>query len=645
MRFSTTFLDEIRARLPISDVVGRRVNWDRRKSQPGRGDFWACCPFHDEKTPSFHAEDRKGRYYCFGCNASGDIFTFMVESAGLTFPEAVERLAGDAGVAMPKVGAQDLRREQRRGELADVMELAAAYFEDRLQGLDGSAARGYLTDRGVSAAAQKKFRIGFAPGDRRALKAHLAGNEISMEQMIEAGLLVAGEDIAQPYDRFRDRIMFPITDPRGRVIAFGGRAMNPEARAKYLNSPETPLFQKRRVLYNFAAAREAARGCGALIAVEGYMDVIALTGAGLAHVVAPLGTALTPEQLGKMWRLSGEPVLCFDGDRAGLAAAHRAADMALAHLRPGYSLKFAILPQGADPDDLVRSEGAEAFSAIIEQARPLVDMVWQKQIESGDWTTPERRALLEQKISAILREISHEAVRRHYKEHLRARLRSFQNARTPSFRRHEARGFGRARQEGPERFDTRRPGASRSAATEALKTSALVRGGPGHAPQREALLVLALVTHPHILERHGERFSLAEFSTPALDRLRREILDIAADCDPLDTVSMTAQLRQSGAFEEVERLRSRLTHKADWFIGSDAAPGDAETAWLHMLSLHEKSSTLRRELRAAERALSQEGTEENFNRLRALNAELATSEGREAVIEGFGEASNRGSGS
>src|SRR5688572_3181803 len=265
MKFSPELLDEIRNRVRVSSVIGRRVQWDRRKSVPARGDFWACCPFHNEKTPSFHADDRKGRYYCFGCRQMGDIFTFLVEKEGLSFPEAVERLAQEAGVTLPKPNAGDDEREARRASLYDVMEMAAAFFEAELQSARGSKARGYLSDRGVVAAVQQAFRLGYAPDDRQALRGHLAQKNVTLEQMIEAGLVISGEDIPVAFDRFRDRVMFPIRDVRGKVIAFGGRALSSDVQPKYLNSPETPLFHKGRVLYNLDQARAKAHETSTII--------------------------------------------------------------------------------------------------------------------------------------------------------------------------------------------------------------------------------------------------------------------------------------------------------------------------------------------------------------------------------------------
>ena len=356
MRFPNSFLDEIRARLPASAVVGRKVKLRKQ----GR-EFAGLSPFNAEKTPSFFVNDGKGKWFDFSAGKNGDIFTFVMETEGLSFPEAVERLAGEAGVPMPARDPEAEAREKERATLYDVLELATQFFEAALNARTGAAARGYLTGRDIGPDLQRKFRLGYAPADRSALKEHLSGKGISQEQMIAAGLLVSGPDIPVSFDRFRERVIFPITDFRGRIVAFGGRALSADVPAKYLNSPETELFHKGTLLYNGANARHAARDAGSVVVVEGYVDVIRMVAAGFANTVAPLGTALTERQLDILWRLADEPILCFDGDKAGLRAAHRAADLALPQLRPGKSLRFALLPGGQDPDDLIRASGPEAM--------------------------------------------------------------------------------------------------------------------------------------------------------------------------------------------------------------------------------------------------------------------------------------------
>ena len=345
MRFTPQFLDELRARLPVSEVVGRRVKLRKQ----GR-EFIGLSPFNKEKSPSFTVNDQKGFFHDFSSGKHGDIFGFVMETEGVAFPEAVERLAQLAGVPLPKVTHEDEQRDARRKTLHDVMELAAKFFEATLASRAGAKARGYLADRSLDPATQIKFRLGYATNERFALKEHLGSHGIPVEDMVEAGLLVSGDDIPLPFDRFRDRVMFPITDLRGRVIAFGGRALEKDAQAKYLNSPETPLFHKGATLYNIASARQAAHDGAPVIAVEGYVDVIAMVMAGFAATVAPLGTALTEDQLALLWKMADEPVLCFDGDNAGLRAAYRAVELAMPRLKPGKSLKFALLPQGQDPD-------------------------------------------------------------------------------------------------------------------------------------------------------------------------------------------------------------------------------------------------------------------------------------------------------
>src|SRR5215467_5187928 len=420
MRFTPQFLDELKARLPVSEVVGRRVKLVRS----GR-EFKGLSPFNKEKTPSFFVNDQKQAWFDFSSGKNGSIFDFVMESEGVSFPEAVERLAQMAGVPLPQVSREDEARDARRKTLHDVMELAAKFFQDTLASRTGAKARGYLADRGLDPATQLKFRLGYASGERFALKEHLGSHGIPVEDMVETGLLISGDDIPVPFDRFRDRVMFPITDLRGRVIAFGGRALEKDAQAKYLNSPETSLFHKGGTLYNIATARQAAHDGATLIAVEGYVDVIAMVSAGFGATVAPLGTALTEDQLGLLWKMADEPVLCFDGDGAGVRAAYRAVDLAMPRIKPGKSLRFALLPQGQDPDDLVRSGGREAVQEVLGGARPLADMLWARETEGHSFDTPERRAALEARVNELTGQITDQAVRKYYRQDFAARLANF----------------------------------------------------------------------------------------------------------------------------------------------------------------------------------------------------------------------------
>jgi DNA primase len=380
---SPAFLDELRARIPVSGVVGRRVKLVRA----GR-EMKGCCPFHNEKTPSFYVNDEKGFYHCFGCGAHGDVIRFMTDNMGLPFMEAVKQLAAEAGLDVPAPTPEAKAKAEVAESLADLTARAAGWFQAQLAGEAGAAARAYLERRGLKPGIVKQFGLGFSLDSRTALRSHL--KDATADKLLEAGLIGRGED-GETFDRFRGRLMFPIRDRRGRVIGFGGRALG-DVQPKYLNSADGPLFDKGRLLYNLDQAGPAARKAGRLIVVEGYMDVIGLAQAGIAEAVAPLGTAMTEAQLGLAWRLVDEPVLCFDGDAAGGRAAIRAAMRALPLLKPGKSLRIATLPAGQDPDDICRTGGAPAFEAVLAGAVPLIDHVWASETSGLETATPERRA-------------------------------------------------------------------------------------------------------------------------------------------------------------------------------------------------------------------------------------------------------------
>src|SRR5262245_38139894 len=508
MRFPSQFLDELRARLPVSEVVGRRV----RLKKAGR-EWKGRSPFNKEQTPSFFVNDQKMAWFDFSSGKNGSIFDFVMMTEGLTFPEAVERLAAQAGIPLPKISQAEEARDERRKTLNDIVELAAKFFEATLAARAGAKGRGYLADRGLDPATQVKFRLGYAPAERFALKEHLGKAGIATEDLIEAGLLVAGGDIPVPYDRFRDRVMFPIADLRGRTIAFGGRALEKDAPAKYLNSPETPLFHKGATLYNGAAARQAAHDGAPIVVVEGYVDVIAMVTAGYEGAVAPLGTALTEDQLALIWKMTDEPVLCFDGDGAGRRAAYRAVDLALPYIKPGKTVKFALLPEGQDPDDLLRSCWREVATEVIEAALPLADVLWQRETEAVGFDTPERRAGLDQRIAEVTNQINDPSVRKYYRQDLDERVRAlFAPAQRPA---NENRRGWEGRSASNDRWKGRgRTPASRdipAVPSPRLAASPIVRGMRTSLPPREALILLALVNHPWLLDTHAEELADLEF--------------------------------------------------------------------------------------------------------------------------------------
>jgi DNA primase len=635
MRFTPSFLDDLRQRLPVSEVVGRRVKLRRQ----GR-EYAGLSPFNKEKTPSFFVNDQKGFYHCFSSGKHGDVFRFLMETDGVTFPEAVERVAEMAGVALPKESPEEARRQEVRASLLDVMEMAAAFFEGELQGRGGAAARGYLAGRALSPQTQSAFRLGFAPADRTALKRHLAGRGVPVADMVEAGLMVAGDDIPEPFDRFRDRIIFPIEDSRGRVIAFGGRAMQADAPAKYLNSPETPLFHKGATLYNHHRARAAAHTAGTVVAVEGYVDVIALSAAGISHVVAPLGTALTAEQMELLWRMAPEPILCFDGDKAGRRAGFRAIETALPLLQPGRSLRFAFLPEGQDPDDLVRSEGRGAVEAAFAGAAPLVDMLWAREFDAGPTDTPERAAAFERRLKDGLASIRDDTVRRHYQIAIEGRLARF--GRPPADARRRS---GPGRRDGPGRRGGRANWTPHAADAPPLAPSATLRQSPMMGPSagrpsgREAALTLALVNHPALLDELAEAFAELDLTTRDLDRLRRAVLDAYA-AGATDRDALRARLAAGEDASALSRAEGALL-AGDWWVGPGADPADVSMAWRHAAALHVKVRALNTELRAAEQDFGRDFTDGNFRRIVEIQRQLATAEGAEASIEGFGGASGR----
>ena len=530
------FLDDLRQRLTLSDIAGRKVTWDARKSNPAKGDFWAPCPFHQEKTASFHVDDRKGFYYCFGCHAKGDMISFVKETDNVSFIESVEILAREAGVDMP-AQTRDPRAAEARDRatrLADVMEQAVQAFGLAFRSAAAAPVRDYVKGRDLTGETAKTFEIGYAP-DHRTQLTQMFKEKGVLEEAIAAGMVIKPDDGGAPYDRFRGRLMFPIRDPRGRCIAFGGRAMDPNARAKYLNSPETELFHKSRVLYNHGPAREAAGKTGALIVAEGYMDVIALAQAGFGHAVAPLGTAITEDQLALMWRITDEPVIALDGDTAGLRAAERLVDVALPLLAPGKSLRFCLMPEGRDPDDLIKAGGPTAMQTALDDALPLIEMLWRREIGREELDTPERRAALDQRLKAALGRIGDVGVRNHYAADLRDR-------RGQLFAPKPQQSAGRTFQNGANRFG---PGRGRKNSPtkpvrETLSSDLARRGSADQtdARIRESAILLIALKNPAAAQAIEANLDSMTFAGADTARLRDLMLDALADgTDPADHIT------------------------------------------------------------------------------------------------------------
>ena len=551
MTLSPQWLDELRARTTLSAVIAPSV----KLIKAGR-EFKACCPFHSEKTPSFTVNDEKHFYHCFGCGAHGDAIRFLTDAKGLPFMDAVKELAGKAGMEVPAADPKSRERAERSAGLHEVMEAAQRWFAEQLDGLEGGAARAYLKERGISDATRARFGFGFAPDSRGKLKAALEG--FGLERLVEAGLLIQPDDGKTPYDRFRGRLTYPIRDQRGRTIAFSARILGP-GEPKYLNSPDTPLFDKGRTLFNLDLAGPASRKAGRVLIVEGQMDVIALDQAGLGEAVAPLGTALTEMQLERLWRLDPAPVCCFDGDAAGQKAAVRAALRALPHLAPERTLRFVALPAGQDPDDVVRAGGKAAFDALLAAPEPLVERLWRHEVEAAPLDTPEARAGLRQRLMDHSSAIASPDVRMLYRDEWQRRFdalvrpergaRGGFTARTPWKKNRE----GRFVPPPPPTLDT---------------TRAVATGGV-EAPIAKALLA-GFTLYPETLADHAEELGRLPIADPSSAALRDQLVSIALTERGLDRQRLATILAGESAAGPGRRGAMRFS-----FTRSDSDPNRA----------------------------------------------------------------------
>ena len=537
MSLPNGFLDELRSRICLSDVVGRKVQWDLRKSNQARGDMWAPCPFHQEKTASFHVDDNKGFYYCFGCQAKGDAIGFIKEAENVNFIEAVEILASEVGLQMPEFDPKSKEKADRNKILLEIMEQSVNFFRLTLNSNQGKHALEYLKKRGLSSDAIERFEIGFASADQTTLTQKLIDKGYDLDAIIETGMSVKSDESNRLYDRFRGRIMFPIRDSRGRCIAFGGRSLDPTARAKYLNSPETPLFDKGSNLYNLVSARSAVGRGEPLIVAEGYMDVIALDSGNFNGAIAPLGTAITEKQLQLMWRISPEPIIALDGDKAGLRAAYRLIDLSLPLLRTGKALRFSIMPEGKDPDDLIRNEGASVFKNLIDEAVPMVDLIWKRETEGKSFDSPERRAGLDKSLSDAIALIKDKNLKNHYRDALFQARRQFfgrQNARTTEFKNN-----------------------SRLMPQSDTKSSFLVAADEKtvSAQIRESTVIAVLMNFPELIGIFYDELIMIDLASPDCDLILKELVKL----DNGTKAEIKNELMEKIGGEKVEKLLS-LSH-------------------------------------------------------------------------------------
>jgi len=591
VRFDDRFVDEIKSRLRLSDVIGKTVKLKRQ----GR-EFAGLSPFTKEKTPSFFVNDDKGFYHCFSSGKHGDLISFLQETERLSFMEAVERLAGEAGVPMPEPDARSAEQEKQRQGLAEWLETAAAWFEAELRRPAGKAARDYLLERGLPEAEWARFRLGFAPAGRTAAKDYLIAKGAKPGELVETGLLIAPEEGGAPYDRFRDRIIFPIADARGRIVSFGGRAMDPQARAKYLNGPETSLFHKGGLVYGLPEARRllhAGEGDPPLVVVEGYMDVIACHRANIP-AVAPMGTALGEEQMEVLWRLHPEPTLCFDGDNAGRRAAARAIERALPLLKPGKSFRFAIVTGGKDPDDVLREQGPAALRSQLSETTPFVDALFTRERDQEPLDTPEHRAGLKQRLRSAANTIADKDLAQAYRDALLSRYDAlFATARPAPQQQRFQRASGRWKPREPElTFPTPEgKAAAKRLATSIDAMAAAVAKGALNDPPR-------LDDHLEELEAHG-------FGDPALSELAKEIIRLRLDADHLDTGALARHLRDSGFAGLLTDIDRAASQSGAPFLKQDVTLATARSEWSHAFVVLSRMAALEKALDTAKRDLAE----------------------------------------
>lgn len=615
MSIPPRFLDELRSRLALSDIVGRKV----RLQNAGR-EYKACCPFHNEKTPSFYVNDDKQFYHCFGCGAHGDIVGFVMQHDNLSFIEAIEMLAAEAGLEVPQQSPQEIEKAKQEKSLYTLMEDATKWMEAQLREPANESAYRYITERGISEDQLSAFRIGYAPADRQAMRNFLKAQGYSDAQMIEAGVLRPAGKSGEPYAFFRERIMFPVPDRRGRVVAFGGRILPDHLRppdhgdyvpAKYMNSSDTPLFHKGKMLYGEPHARQAAADGKPIVVVEGYLDVIAGFKAGYRGAVAPLGTALTEEQILVLWKMipddSKIPVLCFDGDEAGRRAAAKAADRILPLLKPNHSARIAFLPEGQDPDSLTQAQGPKALAAVIEGAMPLVDFLWQVHTQGKRFDTPEARAGLSKKLEEEALRIPDRDVQHYYRQGFRDKIR-------------QAFGGGYDKRGGKGGFGQNFKGwVNGWKGQKGPNESVIPLKSPGFSRQGviEQALLATILNHPELFDDIEEQLGSLEMSQKGLDRVRQAVLSTLSHNAGLDAENLRTYLIEQGFEGELKGILSESVYTHARFARPQTEYEVVKAGWdAAWDALHQDSSM--QELKAAGAALVDDLNEDNENRMMAL---------------------------
>jgi DNA primase len=617
VRFDDRFLDEIRSRLRPSDVVGKTVKLRRQ----GR-EYAGLSPFTKEKTPSFFVNDEKGFYHCFSSGKHGDIFSFLQETERLSFPEAVERLAGEAGLSMPVQDQRSVEEDRKRASLQDWLEAAASWFAGELKRPSGQAARAYLEKRKLPADDWKRFRLGYAPSSRTALKDYLISKGAKPAELVQAGLLIQPEDGGAPYDRFRDRIMFPITDLRGKVISFGGRALDPEAKAKYLNGPETELFNKSHVLYGLYDARKIVSAGDAdapLVVVEGYMDVIACQRAGVA-AVAGMGTALTEEQMALMWRVHPEPTLCFDGDKAGQRAAARAIDRALPLIQPGKSFRFAVVQGGKDPDDVLREQGPAVLKTQLSVTVPFVEALFALEKDAEPYDTPERKVAFKARLRKRAATIADKELSAAYRDDLLGRFEALWPTERPVYTVGAA-----ARAMADHRWRGQR---KRNPLETPFQSDVTPEGKAGLERLRRlsnplsAALVLAAINDPRVVEDKIEVLNTQGFGDRYLDQIVRALVELRLTMDATDKALVQRQLAAKGLTAEMEILQQAARLSGAAFLTGTLPEEKIQELWDQAFDVILQLVALERAIMQTKEDISRDPDFETLNRLKSMRDTL-----------------------
>ena len=594
MRFDERFLEEIKARLRPSDVIGRTVKLRRQ----GR-EYVGLSPFNKEKSPSFYVNDEKGFFHDFSSGKHGDLIAFLQETQRLSFREAIEQLAGEAGVPLPTPDAREAEQERVRQDLHGWMEEAARWFEGQLRRPPGEAARRYLDGRGLPDAERVRFRLGYAPAGRNALKDHLIAKGAQPGDLVEAGLLIAPEDgIGAPYDRFRDRIIFPITDGRGRIVSFGGRALDPQARAKYLNGPETPLFHKGATLYLLPEARRLLHTGGegaALVVVEGYMDAIACQRAGIA-AVAPLGTALTEEQMAALWRLAAEPVLCFDGDAAGQRAAHKVIDRALPLLKPGRSFRFALPTGGKDPDEVLREQGPAALKVQLAETRPLSEVLFERERAAAEpLDTPERRTGLKVSLRKLAGAIADADLGQAYRDDLLARFERLWPVAQPVYTRADAARAMRGDRRSPRKPPVTGASAEGKAAAHRLSVSL---------PPAAAAAAAGVLSHPELADDQLEALDVQGFGEAALAEFAHAFIQLRLSFPSLDSQGVRRHLSGRGFEQTLADIAKAAARSDAPFLRPEMPAEEVRALWSQLFEVLLRLAALERAVKDAKSEIS-----------------------------------------